>query len=339
VARLDGLCFAVLPAAPLPEPEAVRLGRHLAEAVDEPLVATGRAVALTTSVGVAEVRPDVSAAGALQAADVAAHRAQASGGDRVVCHLETMTAEAHNAVLQTAKLRDVVKNNDFALIYQSVFDASTRQPVAVEALVRFAPDESPYPLILLAERNGLIIPLGSEILRRACTEFMAWPRGDRPIVLQVNVSACQLVEAAFCSKVLSTLERTGVHPDQLMIEVTETAARDPESAKQIFTELRSNGIRIALDDFGTGFSSLATLDRLPIDEVKLDRSFTQSLAVSHRTEGLVGATIALAHSLGLAVVAEGVEDEDQLALLVELGCDKIQGYLLHRPAPLISLDL
>ena len=339
VARLDGLCFGILPAAALPEPEAVRLGRQLADAVNEPLVVAGRTVALTASVGVAEVRPDASAAEVLRAADVAVHRAQSLGGNRVLCHVESMTQEAQTALQRDALLRDVVEKNAFSLVYQTVYDTFSGRPVAVEALVRFVEEESPYPVILVAERNGLIVPLGREILRRACGEFAGWSRSGVDIALHVNASACQIVAPGFCDEVRSALDACGVRPDHLTIEVTESAVGDPTGAAPVFAELRATGVKIALDDFGTGYSSLAIIDRLPIDEVKLDRSFTQALTTSSRTGALVGATIALAHQLGLAVVAEGVEEQDQLNLLSELGCDRVQGYLVGRPAPLTSLSL
>ena len=338
VARLDGLCFGVLPAAAMPEPEAVRLGRRLADAVNEPLIVAGRTIALTASVGIAEVR-DVSAAEVLRAADVAAHRAQSLGGNRVVCHVESMTQEAQTALQRDALLREVVDKNAFSLVYQTVYDTFSAQPVAIEALVRFVEEESPYPVIVVAERNGLIVPLGREILRRACGEFAGWFRPGLDVALHVNASACQIVAAGFCDDVRSALDAYGLRPEQLTIEVTESAVGDPPTAAPVFAELRAMGVKIALDDFGTGYSSLAIIDRLPIDEVKLDRSFTQALATSPRTEALVGATIALAHQLGLNVVAEGVEAQDQLHLLSELGCDRVQGYLVGRPAPLTSLTL
>jgi diguanylate cyclase len=339
VARIDSLCFGVLPADALPEPEAVRLGRHLSEAVEEPLVVAGRTVALTASVGVAEVHPDVSAAEVMRAADVAAHRAQSLGGNRVVCHVESMTQEAQTALQQDALLHDVVNKNAFSLVYQTIHDTRSGRLVAVEALVRFAEDESPYPVIVLAERNGLIVPLGREILRRACGEFTGWPGRGADVAMHVNASACQIVAPRFCDDVRSTLDECEVQPEQLTIEVTESAVSDPTSAAPVFAELRAIGVKIALDDFGTGHSSLAIMDRLPIDEVKLDRSFTQALMTSSRTEALVGGTITLAHQLGLTVVTEGVEDQDQLQLLSELGCDRVQGYLMGRPAPLTSLIL
>ena len=337
VARLDGLCFGVLPPDALPEPEAVRLGRHLAEAVEAPLVVAGRTVALTASVGVTEVQPGVSAAETLRAADVAAHRAQSLGGNRVVCHVESMTQEAQTALRRDALLRDVVKNNAFSLVYQTLHDTRSGRLVAVEALARFVEDESPYPVIVLAERNGLIIPLGREILRRACREFAAWSVPGVDVALHVNASACQIVAPRFCDDVRSALDSFEVQPEQLTIEVTESALGDPTSAAPVFAELRASGVKIALDDFGTGHSSLAIIDRLPIDEVKLDRSFTQALMTSSRTEALVGATIALAHQLDLTVVAEGVEQKDQLQLLSKLGCDRVQGYLVGLPGPLTSL--
>jgi EAL domain-containing protein (putative c-di-GMP-specific phosphodiesterase class I) len=316
----------------------VRLGRLLANAVDEPLVVAGRSVALTASVGVAEVRPDVASGEVLRAADVAAHRAQSLGGNRVVCHVESMTEEAQTALRREALLHEVVDKNAFSLVYQAVYNTFSARPVAIEALVRFVNEESPYPVIVVAERNGLIVPLGREILRRACGEFAHWSRPGVDIALHVNASACQIVAPGFCDDVRTSLAEFGVRPELLTIEVTESAVGDPPSAAPVFAELRAMGVKIALDDFGTGYSSLAIIDRLPIDEVKLDQSFTQALMTSSRTAALVGATISLAHELGLAVVAEGVEEQDQLRLLSELGCDRVQGYLVGRPGPLTSLS-
>jgi diguanylate cyclase (GGDEF)-like protein/PAS domain S-box-containing protein len=339
VARLDGLCFGILPASAVPEPEAVLLGRHLADAVNEPLRVARRTVALTASVGVAEVRPDVSAAEVLRAADVAAHRAQSLGGNRVVCHVESMTLEAQTALQRDALLREVVDKNAFSLVYQTVYDTFSARPVAIEALVRFVEEESPYPVIVVAERNGLIVPLGREILRRACREFAGWSRPGVDVALHVNASACQIVAPGYCDDVHAALDTCGLRPEQLTIEVTESAVGDPTAAAPVFAELRALGVKIAIDDFGTGYSSLAIIDRLPVDEVKLDQSFTQALMTSSRTEALVGGTISLAHQLGLNVVAEGVEELDQLRLLSELGCDRVQGFLVGHPAPLPLLAL
>ena len=338
VARLDGLCFGILPAAALPEPEAERLGRHLAEAVEEPLVVAGSTVALTASVGIAEVRPDVSAAEACgrrtspriaptlgrQPRRLPCREHDPGGADRLEAGCPAAQRGQEERVL--ARLPAPPRH----------VQRPARRRRGPRALVE---DESPYPIIVLAERNGLIVPLGREILRRACREFADWSAPGVNVALQVNASPCQIVAPRFCSDVRSALDAFELPPERLTLEVTESAIGDPVSAAPVFAELRSIGVKIALDDFGTGHSSLAIIDRLPIDEVKLDRSFTQALTTSSRTEALVGATIALAHRLGLTVVAEGVEEQDQLQLLSELGCDRIQGYLVGRPGPLTSLTL
>ena len=182
----------------------------------------------------------------------------------------------------------------------------------------------------MAEETGLIVPLGLDILRRACRDAAAWP--DDGLRLNVNLSAVQLLDPELVTQVVQVLADTGLPPRRLVLEVTETAlVADVPAAAASLRDLRDRGVAVALDDFGTGYSSLASLRELPIDQIKLDRAFVTGLGGAVADEILVAAVLTMARGLGLTVVAEGVEERLQLERLTAYGCDRVQGYLLARP--------
>ncbi|MGZ4796016.1 MAG: EAL domain-containing protein, partial [Acidimicrobiia bacterium] len=225
---------------------------------------------------------------------------------------------------------------------QPMVELSSRRVVAAEALVRWDHPERglllPGAFIPLAEEAGLTDELGRQVLTRACTEVGSIPMlPGLPLRVSVNVSAHQLVAPDFASDVAQILVASGFDPHQLILEITETAmVTDEEAARRALLELREQGISLALDDFGTGYSSLTFLQQFPIDIVKIDKSFVSSIDDPHGSN-LAPAVIQLAQSLGLTTVAEGVETHSQLARLADLGCDQIQGFLLHRPYTLAGL--
>jgi EAL domain-containing protein (putative c-di-GMP-specific phosphodiesterase class I) len=267
-----------------------------------------------------------------RAATVAVNRAEAMGGASVVFHLESMTDEAQTALELEGALRDAVARRTWSVAYQPIVEARSGSIAGVEALLRFPGHESPAAHIALAEENGLIVPLGLQILEQACRDARSWATLHPLDTVHVNVSARQLVEPDFVASVRRVF---GEHPPAshvMTIEVTETVmSAEPERASQALSELRELGASIALDDFGTGYSSLATLHTFPIDVIKLDRAFTLDVATSQRMRSVVRSSIELAHALEMSVVAEGVEDAAQLEVLRELGCDTIQGFLIARP--------
>ncbi len=192
----------------------------------------------------------------------------------------------------------------------------------------------------MAEDGGLILQLGAWVLRTACEQAVHWQErlGSR-VRMAVNVSPLQLQHPDFLAQVIATLDETGLAPDLLEIEITESALlRDPERALQTLLELKALGVRVALDDFGTGYSSLGYLKRFPFDLIKIDRSFVRDILADPGDLAIVRAIIAMGHSLGLLVVAEGVETNEQRLYLESLGCDLLQGYLIGRPVPAAEVE-
>ncbi len=230
---------------------------------------------------------------------------------------------------------------EFFLLYQPQIDLTTRRVIGAEALVRWMhPTEglvTPDQFIPIAEQSGLIEPLGTWILAKACAEAASWRLDDRSALdgrISVNVSPMQLRQPCFVASVVETLRATGLPPDRLTLEITESVLvleRDPAIA--VMTELRAIGVRIAMDDFGTGYSSLSYLRRLPIDELKIDRSFVSELPGDEGAVAIVRALLAMGRSLRMHIIAEGIETPEQAEFLSGIGCDSGQGYYYARPLP------
>lgn len=239
-----------------------------------------------------------------------------------------------------AGLRIALERNQFLLHYQPQVDGSAKV-IGAEALVRWLHPElgliSPGRFIPIAEENGLILPLGQWVLEAACHQLARWSGNPRTahLTLSVNVSANQLGQSNFVEKVLATLEQTGAPADRLTLELTESAlVHEIECIIAKMTELKAHGVCFALDDFGTGYSSLTYLARLPLDQLKIDQSFVQSMLLDSNSAEIAQMIILLAERMGLSVLAEGVETEQQLAALQECGCHHFQGYLFGRPVPI-----
>jgi len=237
------------------------------------------------------------------------------------------------------RLRRALERNEFVLHYQPVIDEAG-QVLGAEALVRWNHPQRgmvpPGDFIPLAEQTSLILPLGRQVLAMACTQLAQWAAAPRTAgwSVAVNVSAQQFRQADFVQEVLGVLRDCGADPRQLKLELTESLLLDQvDSAIARMHELRALGLGFSLDDFGTGFSSLSYLRRLPLEQLKIDRSFVVDLLTDANAASIARAVIHLAHSLGLSVVAEGVESEDVWSHLREQGCDAAQGYLFSRPVP------
>ncbi|BCB79090.1 hypothetical protein GCM10022251_19160 [Phytohabitans flavus] len=247
-------------------------------------------------------------------------------------------ARLHHAEL-AASLRAALAADALTVLYQPIVDLHSGQPVALEALLRWRTadgrDVPPSKFIAVAEEIGLVVDVGSKVLRDATAQASLWyARHD--VAVSVNVSARQLASPTFAADVLTVLAERSLPPAALIIEITETVLVDAagELAQQTLTALREQGVRIAVDDFGTGYSSLAYLQRLPIDILKIDHTFTAALdSPGDRGVRFVGAILGLGSSLGVPTVAEGVETPRQAALLRELGCPLAQGYHFARPCP------
>nr|WP_249160376.1 EAL domain-containing protein [Actinospica acidithermotolerans] len=255
------------------------------------------------------------------------------------------TAVREQAVSRLAvetELRQALGRGEFRLVYEPVYDLRRRRPVGMEALIRWRHRHrgllAPADFIEVAEDTGLIIPIGRWVLSEACRTLARWNRlrgSEKPgFTMAVNLSARQISDPTLVGDVADVLHRFDVEPRRLCLEVTETAVHDaPLSADGVLGGLSALGVRIALDDFGTGYSSLRHLRRVPVDILKIDRMFVNGLDQPGEDRAIIGAVIAMAHSLGMTTVGEGIETEAQYAQLLELGCDLGQGYLLSQPLP------
>ncbi len=273
----------------------------------------------------------------LVAATMALREAKKRGGRQYFLYKGELTAGQVMAFRLESQLHDAIDEKQFVLHYQPIFALPDLEMAAAEALVRWQHPKygliPPSQFIAAAERADLIDQIGNIVLRGACRSALLFAKtAGRDITFAVNLSAIQLDKPLLFKNVNDILIETGCPPQLLTLEITESAAmREPEQIIRTLTALREVGIRIAIDDFGTGYSSLAYLRRLPINELKIDRSFISDLDKGGESSAIVKAIVALGHSLGMEVVAEGVETESQLRQLTELECDRIQGFLLGRP--------
>lgn len=299
---------------------------------------------LTASVGVAFHDSDHRGTQLFGAASAALRRARLSGGDRVELFGRSASKEAMDRLQLEVDLRKAVERNEIELHFQPEVELATGRLIGFEALARWRHEDrgpvDPQTFISLAEESGTIIPLGRHLLGLACAQAQAW--AERPgvgdLTIAVNVSAVQL-RPTFAAEVAAVLAETGLSPSRLMLEMTETAAMgDPESTMPILQELRDQGVRLALDDFGTGYSSLSYLTQMRFDQLKLDRGFVASIHRGQADAIVPQSIIALGQSLGVPVLAEGIESARQAAVLQELGCELGQGYLFSRPLSVEAVE-
>lgn len=274
----------------------------------------------------------------LKNADAAMHRAKQEGGNACCFFQPAMDVRTTSIVNMETRLRRALDNGELSLDYQLQVDVASGRPVGAEALLRWLPGDSQVPpieFIPLAEETGLIISIGEWVLKTACKQAVEWNRRlDAPFTVAVNISARQLWGADFVETVSRTLAKTGCDPRWLELEITENAIMvRPEEAASTIRALASTGVRISIDDFGTGYSSLSYLKLFPVHAIKIDRSFVRQMNADSADASIVRAVIAMAHSLRMKVVGEGVEDVSQLLLLGRLGCDLAQGYYFSHPLP------
>ena len=329
VVRLEGSSFAVITGAPMSDTQAYLLATGICAAIRKPIALRDREIRLSASAGLTAISGDANPADLVRAADVAAHRARDLGGDRVVRHAQRMTADAAAVFEMEESLRNAHEQGRWRLVYQPIALAGSLEVIAGEALLRFDDDSSPFERICIAERNGLIVPLGARILERACRQGAAWAHVGRRFRVGVNVSRRQLEHPGFMSELQRSLQSSGLPPELLTLEVTESVLEHRTTRlAATLDDIRRIGVSVALDDFGTGYSSLAQLAHLPIDVLKLDRSFILTLGRNHKTDAMVQSVLSMARDLGLRSVAEGVEHEQQAGMLTDCGCTMLQGHLI-----------
>lgn len=338
LARVGGDEFTLVLEAPDAAEFAARTHRILLS-LHEPFEVAGHELFVSASIGISLYPRDGDSPGALvQHADAAMYHAKREGRGRF-CFFDVEMAVAAAARLRMeSDLRRALANNEIHLHFQPLVNAHDGAVNGFEALCRWRREggESvpPSRFVPVAEESGLIIPIGSWVLEEACRQADRWNRvASRQVRVAVNVSFVQLAQGNFAADVRKALEITGLAPSLLELELTESAVmRDPEQTLETLKELRGMGVSLALDDFGTGYSSLSHLQGIPLEAVKIDQSFISRMTESRRSAQLVASLIALAHGMGLKVVAEGVESAEQAAALRSLACDVLQGYLLGGPA-------
>jgi diguanylate cyclase (GGDEF)-like protein len=338
VARFDGYEFALLLTQVTETKDLVEISRSITEVLRPPFGLVDQEVYVTASIGISLFPYDgQDLRTLLKNADAALYRAEMQGGNNYQFYASEMNAGALKRLALESSLRQAVENEEFVVHYQSQVDLQSRSIVGKEALVRWQHPElgllPPADFIDLAEKTGLILDIGHSVMRSACIQARRWQLDSfTNLHLAVNVSARQLKQKDFLSRLVDILDESEIDPASLELELTETSVmEDPESAARLLAEIRRMGVKIAIDDFGTGYSSLSYLKCLPIDTVKLDRSFVCDVTIHPDHAALVMAIITLAHNLRLRVIAEGVETEEQLNFLRLLRCDQGQGYFFDKP--------
>jgi diguanylate cyclase (GGDEF)-like protein/PAS domain S-box-containing protein len=345
VARLGGDEFVVIINGMVRRGDAVLAARRLRRAIAKPIKLGSDSTVVTTSLGIAVAEGHETPEDLLRDSDTALYRAKEQGRDRADMfddHLRDQAVRRHTVEQQ---LRRALDERLVEVLYQPIVDLRTDAITGAEALVRLREADGslmpPSEFIDIAEDTGLITRLGAQVLALASRRAASWVTryAGRELHVAVNVSARQMADASFAQQVQAELASTGLPAERLSLELTESALIDGNpTTERTLNQLTALGVQIGLDDFGTGFSSLAYLKRFPIDFVKIDRTFTDGLGTDDNDTAIVRATIALAHSLGLRVVAEGVETTTQRDLLRELGCDFGQGYLFAKPLDIMTYE-
>ena len=338
VARLGGDEFAVLMVDVEDPQAAVDFSHRIVSVLRNAPDFEGHQVGLSISVGVAYAGADKTTEQLLSEADAAMYEAKEKGKNRVEVFQTSMRARMLERLDLTNGFRWALGRSEFFLQYQPIVSLADNRLQGFEALVRWSHpslgEVAPLRFIPIAEETGFIVPLGRWVLAEACEQLAAWDTSAfESLSLSVNLSRRQLISPNLSDEVRAALALSGIQPSQLILEITESVLmEDPERATRALSELREMGIRIAVDDFGTGYSSLSHLQHFPVDILKIDKSFIDPLVeLDSGSTALITAIIGLARSLGLDVIAEGIEHDSQLRRLVDLGCNQGQGFLMARP--------
>ncbi|HXI14379.1 MAG TPA: EAL domain-containing protein [Thermoanaerobaculia bacterium] len=344
VARFGGDEFTLLVHRIDSVEDAATVAQKITDTLKIPFAIAGRELYVTTSIGIAFYPSDGADADTLvRNADTAMYRAKEQGRDNFQLYAPTMNSRALERLALENMLRKAISQQELVLHYQPLVEIESQRVIGVEALLRWQHPEqgllSPAHFISTAEVSGLILPIGQWVLLTACKQAVEWQtKLEVAIDISVNLSARQFQQPDLVEQVRLALEQSGLPPHSLELEITESSAmQNAESAIHILGELKSLGVRIAMDDFGTGYSSLSYLKRFPIDTLKLDQSFVRDIVTDAQDAAIAAAVISMAHTMKLTVIAEGVENEEQLELLRSQGCDLIQGYLFSKPITATAL--
>ncbi len=336
LARLAGDEFAIALVDITNLGDVMAFMNRLVEALRRPLQVAGKEMLVTSSVGIALAPADGdTAATVLRHASIALARAKGDGGQRMCFFEHSMDKALQRRRMVEHELRLALGRDEFDVVYQPQYDLATGQQCGSEALVRWHHPVhgkiAPGHFISVAEDTGLIVPLGEWVLRRACIDAAKWPE---PLIVAVNLSPAQFRDGDIAETVAEVLKETGLPPQRLELEITENLLiNDTEEVLGKLNRLRQLGVAIAMDDFGTGYSSLNYLARFPFSKIKIDRQFIRNMTRDPATRAIVKTIIALGKSLDVTITAEGVETEEQAAMLREFGCPQVQGFLYGYPGP------
>jgi diguanylate cyclase (GGDEF)-like protein len=343
VARLGGDEFVVLLEDLSDAVSVGNVAEKLIGALGCNFVIAGREVHITASIGISTYPGDAhDVRSMMKYADIAMYRAKEQGRNTFQFYSDHINVHSLERLTLESQLRGALERDELVLYYQPVLDTKRGDIIGMEALVRWRHREwgllSPAKFIGIAEETGLIVPIGQWVLHTACTQQRSWIElGLPPIRIAVNLSPRQFVHRHLIDDITQALQSTKFDPSWLELEITETTVmHNAQRAVALLGELKQMGIRIAIDDFGTGYSSLAYLKRFPINTVKIDRSFVADVPQDPTNTAITQAIIAMTHSLGLKVTAEGVETAEQVSFLREQGCEEMQGYYFSRPLPVVE---
>ncbi|AEV68018.1 EAL domain-containing protein [Acetivibrio clariflavus] len=340
VARLGGDEFVILQPGIKDITDVTKVAERILENFRNPWFLEGREYYITASLGISLYPTDGQDEKVLvRNADIAMSKVKETGKNNYELFMESMKRKIIDKLDLESDLRHAIEKEEFVLFYQPQIALATGEIIGVEALIRWEREGvglvQPMEFIPAAEESSLIIPLGEWVLKTACKQNVKWIKsGIKPVLMAVNLSSKQFQQRNLVEMIERILDETGMDPTLLELEITEsTAMQDIDFTIKVLKKLKEKGIRISLDDFGTGYSSLNYLKMLPIDSLKIDKSFVHDLTNSPSEETIAKSVISLAHKLNLLVVAEGVETKAQLELLKNHMCDKVQGYLLSKPVP------
>lgn len=345
VSRIGGDEFSILLPTISKREEAVLVAKKIMKALENPVIIKGYKIPISASIGISFFPEDgADADNLIKRADRAMHRVKQHEKNNYAIYAKNEDDQLANQIVFENELRKALNREEFVVYYQPKINIQFGTLSGVEALVRWNhPDKglmAPGSFIPQAEETGLIIQIGEFVLRQACKQCVTWQSiGFPPIPISVNLSTRQFLQPTLVSNIEKVIKETGINPELLELEITESMSMDMSGSLIILQELKELGVRISVDDFGTGYSSLNYLRQLPIDRVKIDKSFINDMTVDPNNEAIVATIINMAHNLKLSVTAEGAETEEQVKYLQKHLCDEIQGYYFSKPIPAKEFEM